>query len=212
MKRNFLFVGIFAFAVLAMVGCKEVDQAKEDLATGINEPLELTVDPLTNRVTVEKSPTEKAQEITDIGRMIPYVGPFMPVITPIIAGLFAWTRGRRIRKTKGTSTKPITGALGASLGVGSVNIENAVQTVTDVFHGAYEVGADGSALKRGWKTALSIILTIVGGALLMPSIRDFVVHHGDILAVITFGSAVFSGLEKKLQDVLPVVPAVKPTV
>lgn len=211
MKRNFLmFLTMLAVLSVVAIGCKQVEQAKEDLTAGLNTPLEMTVDPLTNKVTVEKAPADQAKEMTAIVSMIPYVGPFAPALTPLLVGFFAWRRGRKLRSKMPTSTNPITGAFGPKIGVGAVNLENTVQVVTDMFKGVYEVGADGSALKRGWKTALSTVLALVGGALLIPQVKDFVFDHSTIVAVIAFGSAFFSALEKKLQDVLPHVPA--PTV
>jgi hypothetical protein len=182
-------------ACLALAGCATVAQVKADAELGATTPLEVG----------EVSPQAEAGQVVDLLKMVPVVGPYAPILGPLLAGFFLTKRGRRIRKGVAPSPNPITGAFGPKIGFGSLNLENIVQVATDIFKGAFEVGPDGSAVKRGWKTVMSIGLGLLGGAFLIPGVKELVLSNPQAVGGITLLAGFFSGIEKKLQDVKPVV-------
>jgi len=129
------------FAVVFLItGCAFFKQAAEDYKTGRDVPL----------AAGEISPAQKAAAISTTASAIPYVNMAAPVLMVGLPFVFTWLRGRRIRKESlPVNANPITGAFGKSLGVEAV-----VQNLANVAAGMFEVGPNGSALKRGWKTAL----------------------------------------------------------
>ena len=181
---------------IALIGCASTQQAISDYTKGATTPLEEN----------EISPSDSVQPIVSTVSMIPVVGGFAPIIGTALAGLATWQRGRRIRKGKPSSQNPITGWMGNATGA-----ETIVQSLANVVTGLFEVGKDGSAMKRAWKMGLTTALSIGAGALTIPAVRDFVVQHPVIVAGITGLSALFGGLEKAVSTVLPVAPDAHPT-
>ena len=172
------------FCVMLMVsGCAAYRQARTDVSTGLTAPL----------VPDEVSPSEQAHGLTDP------LEPFLPqagALAGLLTVFFAYSRGRRIRKGKAAVLHPITGKVG--------NLEWLVQRGSDIFAGMFEVGPDGSALKRGWKAALATGLA--SGILTIPQINHVVGNNEAVLAATV---AVITGLiaagEKKLSIVLPTI-------
>lgn len=186
MKRAWI---VIALSVLILGGCAAAKQAGEDLKTGLTAPLEQG----------ETAPKDSARSLTDIMSAIPYVNVAAPVALPVLTWFFAWKRGRRIRKGLPTSANPITGKFGQQAG-----LEALVQHVSDVVAGITEVGKDGSGLKRAWKVGVITLGGLLGTALALPSVQEFLVAHPDIIASITLISSTLAGFEKKLSQVLPV--------
>lgn len=202
MKRYTVLFLLLAVGMVTMVGCATVQQAKQDAEVGLTTPLEAG----------EVSPQQQAQQAQAVASAIPFVGPYANLLGPLFIGFFAWKRGKGIRAKMPVSSNPITGAFGPKIGVGSLNLESIVQTVSDLFKGAYEVGPDGSGLKRGWKNALNIILAGIGAFFLVPGAKEFILNNQNIVGTITILAAAFGAVEKKLADVRPVVlPPAPPT-
>lgn len=182
---------IMVLVVLMMffAGCAFIKGNVKDYNTGKSTPL----------IEGEKSPKDTAQEIVDLVKGIPVVGNYSGFLLPVIAGFLTWRRGRRIRLGRGIETN-ITGTLGTAIGVGKVNLENVVKIATDTVHGAFEIGADGSAVKRTWKVWLSLILAGVSGALFIPGVKEFLVENIKSVTTISFLAGLFGGVEKKIQS------------
>lgn len=194
MKTPWIVVSL-AFLLL-VVGCKTIDEAKQDYQTGKEAAL----------AEGEKSPSEEAQLFVDLIEAVPVVGNYAGMLAPFLVGFFTWKRGRRIRKGKlPTSTNNVTGWVG-EVGIGKVKVENIVQIATDAIQGIYEVGKDGSAVKRGWKFFVTGLITLFGGALLIPAVREFVLSNTAILMGLNTVGALVAGLEKKIQEIRPVEP------
>lgn len=188
---------VLAVLAVVLVGCATTKQAVDDYKTGATTPLEAG----------ELSPSESVRPIVSTVSVIPVVGGFAPLIGTVLAGLATWQRGRRIRKGKPQSQNPITGWIGDQAG-----LETLVQNAANVVTGLFEVGKEGSALKRAWKVGLTTTLSLGTGALAIPAVRDFVVHNPSIAAVIVGLSSLFGGLEKAVSNVLPVAPEATPAV
>jgi len=195
MKKSFLLM-LIAIVVLSFVGCAMLKQGVTDYQTGKDTAL----------TEGETSPKDQAEQIIGLVQAIPVVGNYAGFLLPVLVGFFTWKRGKKIRvANNGTTATPAIGIL-SSVGVGKVNLESVFQIVTDVVQGAFEVGSDGSAVKRGWKMGLSVLLAIVSTALVSPTVKDLILQHPQVLATITGLSALFGGLEKKLSTVSPSVP------
>jgi len=192
---------IAMFCALALVGCATARQAVDDYQSGATAPLQTTVNPTTGETVVEQSPRASVQPIIDIVSGIPVVGGYAPLLGGLLAAFATWKRGRRIRKGKAVSPNPITGHWGQSIG-----IESLVQNLSQIITGAFEVGADGSGLKRGWKVGLSTALSLGAGAVMIPAVQDFIIKTPSIAAAIIGLSALFGGLEKEVSKVLPLPP------
>jgi len=126
------------------------------------------------------------------------VGSYAPFLLPVLVGVARYRRGRRIRLGKTRSKNPITGEWGEKVGV-----EGLVQTAANFATAMFEVGPDGSGLKRTWKTVAAGSLA----ALLMtvPGIREWATAHAPAAAGIwTLVTAFVLGVEKELKKVLPV--------
>lgn len=179
-----------------LVGCATVEQARQDAQIGATTPLEQG----------EVSPQDQAREVTNILSAVPVVGPFAPILAPILGTVFLWSRGRRIRKGKPTSSNPITGYFGSKVG-----LESFVQNISNVFTGAFELGPDGSMLKRGWKAGLATLGGIIATALTVPDVQALVVAHPEYAAALTVISGFIAGVEKETSKVLPLSsPAITP--
>lgn len=170
-------------------GCALLKQGIQDYKTGKDTPI--TDD--------EKSPKDTAQNIVDLVKNVPVVGNYAGFLLPVIAGFLTWRRGKNIRLGRGADGN-ITGLLGEKVGIGTFNLENLVKIVTDSVHGAFEIGADGSALKRSWKIWLSIALASISGALFIPGVKEFLSDNTKSVAVISFLAGLFGGVEKKIQS------------
>lgn len=192
-----------------MAGCATTKQGVEDYKMGATTPLQPVIDPATGQPVLdmagnpvmEQSPRQSVQPIIDVVSGIPVVGGYAPLIGGLLAGIATWRRGRRIRKSQSISMNPITGHWGSSIG-----LEGLVQNLSNIITGIFEVGKEGSGLKRGWKVGLSTALSIGAGALTIPAVQDFVVSNPNIAATIVGLSALFGGLEKEVSKVLPVPP------
>lgn len=185
-KNKWLVLILLSFT---FIGCALIKQGVGDYKAGKETPL----------VEGEKSAKDTAQEIVDLVKNVPIVGNYSGILLPVLAGFFTWRRGRKIRLGRGTDTN-ITGTLGTVIGVGSFNLENAVKIVTDTVHGAFEIGQDGSAVKRTWKIWLSIILAGVSGALFIPGVREFLTTNIKSITAVSFLAGLFGGVEKKIQS------------
>jgi hypothetical protein len=188
MKRVF----ILTLALVALVGCASIKQAKDDYQLGKETPL----------AAGEISPKDQAQNIGQIISVIPGGAVAAPYAVTVLTGLFAFLRGRRIRKGIPASTNPATGFLGSATG-----LENVVQTISTVIAGAFEVGSDNSPLKRAWKVSLASLLGLGTLAVTMPSAQAMILAHPDLALGISGLSGLFGGLEKALSNVKPVVAA-----
>lgn len=188
---KYLIPSLILASCLTVVGCAHVEQARQDAELGATTPL----------AEGEVAPQEQAREVTGILSAIPVVGPFAPLLAPVLGTLFLWHRGRKIRKGKPTSTNPITGAFGNQVG-----LEAFVQHLSNVFAGLFEIGPDGSVLKRGWKVGLSTLGSIAAAALAIPDVQALVVAHPEYVAALTAISGFIGGVEKEASKVLPLAP------
>lgn len=181
-----------ACAILLLAGCASVKQAHSDLKTGYTSPLEAG----------EQSPLEQAQPIAaTITAVAPFLTPFNGLIATGLSGIFAWKRGNRIRAGKPVSTNPITGYFGNKIGA-----ESLVQNMSNIVTGVFELGANGSPLKRAWKSGLTALLALAGVSMAFPQAQAFLMGNPAIIAAIGGLSALFGGLEKTISGVLPVKP------
>ena len=115
-----------------------------------------------------------------------------------LALLGTFRRGRRIRKGLPTSVNPITGTLGAKIGV-----EAGIQGLSTLATGIFDVGAPGSGLKRGWKVLVAA--AIPGLLLMVPAVKDLIAQNAEVLAgYMGIVTALVLGIEKELKRVLPV--------
>ena len=127
-------------ACLFVTGCAAFRQAGSDKSLSDQTPLSAG----------ETSPQERANKIAGALASLPYGAGVVavPVAGWALGWFFSWRRGRKLRLQKGVfSEKPLTGEVGKTSG-----LEALVQHVADVRAGAFEVGPDGSGLKRMWKT------------------------------------------------------------
>lgn len=187
--------------VFLATGCAFLEQAKQDYQLGANTPY------AEGEITAQ----ERSRVLAGTVSAIPYVNLSSPVV--LLAGpyLFAWLRGRRIRKqTLPAHPNPITGAIGKNLG-----IESIVQHLANVAAGLFEVGPNGSELKRGWKgallTAVGLVLAPEAGHIistyLIPALQN---NPPEWLAQLFNGSAlmavvgILAAAEKWLSKVQPV--------
>lgn len=183
-------------SLVTLVGCAQIEQARKDVEIGATTPLEEG----------EVAPQQQAHEVGGILSAIPVVGPFASVLAPVLGTFFLWNRGRRIRKEKPHSTNPITGFFGNKIG-----LESFVQHLSNIFAGLYEVGPDGSVIKRGWKVGLSTLGSIAAAALTIPDVQALVIAHPEYVAALTAVSGFLGGIEKETSKVLPLVPGITPT-
>lgn len=185
MKKVLCLIGI----TILVAGCATIKQAKSDAEVGLTAPLEAG----------EVSPQEQASQVKDVLSAIPVIGPYAGFLGPLLVGVFGWQRGRRIRKGKPSSDNPITGFLGQKAG-----IEAVIQQLVNVVQGLYEVGPDGSGIKRAWKTGLNTLLAVGAGSMLVPDVARFVASNPNIIVGLSTLSALFAGLEKEASKVLTV--------
>lgn len=187
--RNILILGC---VLVTLIGCASIKQAKDDYQLGKETPL----------ADGEISAKEQAQNVGKILSIIPGGDVAAPYAVTALTGLFAYLRGRRIRKGIPASTNPATGFLGNAAGMEAV-----VQSLSNVLAGAFEVGSDNSALKRAWKVGLSSLLGMGTLAVTVPSAQAYLLAHPDIALGVGGMSALFGGLEKLLSNVKPVTSA-----
>lgn len=190
-------------ALVLVAGCAAVKQGGGDTRTGISAPL----------AEGETSPMAEGKRIGDPVKdlPIPFSGPIGSAVG-VLAGLyFANRRGARIRKAGGLSTEPVTGWAGKVTGV-----EQVVQVASNVVRGIFEVGPEGSTVKRAWKAGLATAMA--SGLLLVPGVNDWVAVHsgsiGELMAalavVLGAGTAGILGTEKALSVIKPVTEAPVP--
>lgn len=194
---------LFALLFIA-AGCAFFKQAASDYQLGRDTPL----------ASGEVSPNQKTAVLAGTVSSIPYVNLATPLISLGAPFLFAWLRGRRLRaENLPTNEKPVTGNLGLAVGAEAI-----VQHLANVAAGLFEVGPNGSALKRGWKTA------VLGGlaVILAPEAQQLIHHvipvlqstppswlahlfNGSVLAL-TIGG--LGAAEKWLSKVEPLEPSI----
>jgi hypothetical protein len=198
MKRILVLFAI----VFALGGCAFFRQAADDYKTGRDTPL----------AAGEISPGQKAAALTTTASAIPYVNMATPVLMFGLPVLFTWLRGRRIRKENlPQNENPITGRVGLKIGAEAI-----VQHLANVAAGMFEVGPNGSSLKRGWKTALlgglGVLLAPEAGQVLghiIPVLQanppEWLAHlfNGSVLAITLGGLGM---AEKWLSKVEPLKP------
>ncbi len=179
---------IVSGALLLSIGCASLNQAKQDYQTGKDVPLAEN----------EISPEQQAKDLVD---PITPILPQASYAVGFLAFLFTWKRGRRLRKGQPITETPITGWLGNNL-----KLEWLVQRLADFRAGLFEVGPDGSSLKRGWKVALA---TMIGGSLAtLPGFQDAIGAQPEATAVLTaLLTALIAATEKQLSIVLPTAKA-----
>lgn len=137
MKNYFLFL---ILAVLLVSGCSFFKQAQSDYQLSKNTPY------AEGEVTIE----QKTQVLTGTISAIPYANLATPLLALGAPFILSWLRGRRLRyENMPINEKPITGSIGRAVG-----LEAIVQHLANVAAGLFEVGANGSSLKRGWKVTL----------------------------------------------------------
>lgn len=189
MKKAVLFLAL----ILAFGGCAFFKQAKEDYQLGKNTPY------AAGEVTVET----QAHAATATASGIPYVNLAAPLIALGAPSFFFWLRGRRIRKQKLTPDGAVEQSSGLHFGVNEI-----LKVAGDLQRGLFEVGPDGSSVKRGWK--ISLITT--AGLLLAPEIGHLIpllqAHHpawmdGMVLITIT---GLLAAAEKALSKLRPGIP------
>ena len=190
--RNIMLAVVVVTAV-TVVGCAGLQRAQDDYKVGASTPL------------VEGEISPHAAAVSLVEPLKPFIPaplqPFAGIIVTALAGFGTWRRGRKLRKGQTVSGNPITGTLGAKVG-----IESIVQTLATIAAGIFQVGAGGSAWKRVWKTALVIIGTGTIGALSNATVAEFITSNPQIVTAFTAIASVIAGIEKKLQTVLPVKP------
>lgn len=175
--------------LLLFSGCAAIKQAHQDFQAGAITPIEAG----------EVTPAQQAAEVAAIVSAVPVASPFAPLVATLAGLVFTWYRGRRVRKELPSSTNPITGFLGSKVG-----LEGLVQNVSNVLTGLFEVGADNSGLKRGWKVGISTLLALLGGGLLVPEVNQFLTQNPQGVAIVAGLSGLIAGIEKELSKVLPV--------
>lgn len=157
---------IFAIFLILMAvsGCGFLQQAKDDYRTGKETPYQ----------TDEITANQKAAALAGTISSVPYANVASPVILLLGPYIFTWLRGRRIRQQNlEPHPNPITGNLGKSIGA-----EALIQHLANVAAGMFEVGEQGSVIKRGWKGALLAGL----GVLVAPEVAQVI--HNSILPVL----------------------------
>ena len=181
---------------LVCTGCAVFKQAKADYDTGKTTAL----------AAGELSPRSAAEGLVEP------IKPFLPTPLQPLAGFAVtalaifgtWKRGKRIRLEQPVSTNPIVGSWGQKLG-----LESVVQNVVTATRGAFEVGPEGSGVRRAWKVGVSVILALVAGVLVIPGAQTVVLSHPEITGTLTLLTSLIAGLEKEFSKVLPVAEAPK---
>ena len=171
---------IWISAIVVMVGgCAVLKQAKSDYSVGESTPVAVG----------ETSPSDVATSI--VQPVVPFIPvplqPLAGIATLAVTAFLTWKRGRTIRLGKTPTLAPETNWIAGTL-----------TAVGDVFKGIYEVGPDGSALKRTWKTAISTVIGLVGVAVTVPAAKAFILGHPDIVGLLTVVSSTLAGIEKEL--------------
>lgn len=177
-----------AGALLFGAGCS----VYKDYQTGMDTPL----------AAGEISPKEAAKPIADAaGGLHPLAGP---IVLAALTVFGSWKRGKRINAGIPSSSNPITNYWGIP-GV----LEKPIQNLSTVVRGLFEVGPEGSGLRRGWKVMVAgglaaLLLPIL---LELPGVDRLIASHSELIGLIlTAGTALIAGLEKKLSTVLPLKP------
>lgn len=199
---------LISLAILFVAGCAFIDRAREDYKLGNETPY----------ADGEKTSVEKSRDLAAPISTIPWANLSTPVILLLGPYIFTWLRGRRIRlENLAENPNPITGKLGKNIGA-----EALIQHIANVAAGLFEVGPNGSVIKRGWK---AMIVTGIG-VLLAPEtaqiIHDILIPYfqntpphwlaglfnGTVLALTIGGLA---AAEKWLSKVQPLVQPSKGT-
>ncbi len=191
----------FMIGLTLFAGCAAIKQGNEDKQLSDATPL----------AAGERDPYDRGYQMAQPLASLPWGAGMaaVPIVGTIAGWFFASRRGRKIRLAKQPeSVNPITGHFGESIG-----FEGIVQNLADAFTGIFDVGADGSSAKRGWKMAL------IGGlaTAAIPAIDGLISHittnpPAGLNPLIVAGVAALLGAsEKWLSKVLP-VKIDKPTV
>lgn len=177
MKRIMVVVSLAAL----VAGCAFLGRVKEDYNLNKNTPLSAG----------EVSPKDQARALTNTISGIPYANLAAPIVALGAPFVFGWLRGRRLRKN------------GAESKTSPTVVDKTLQVLNDARTGLFEVGPDGSALKRGWK--IGLISTL--GLFLAPEIGKHLIpfisaNHPAWLngAALSFVIGALAGLEKKLSN------------
>lgn len=156
----------------------------------------------------ERSPYERGISVAQPLAGLPYGAGIVavPIVGTAIGWLLSWRRGRRIRLAQAPSVHPITGTIGKTTG-----IEGLIQHLADLRAGLFEVGPEGSGLKRSWKMALIGTLATSIAPSLIPLVHGVATQitanppewlNGVPLVLAISG---LGYLEKQLSKVLPLV-------
>ena len=197
-------LSLLLLVTMGLAGCALFGQARDDYERGkpANTPLAET----------ELAPKDQSHNLLE--PIVPFLpDPLKPaagVVAGILTVFLTWQRGRRIRKNQPPSTNNYLGVIG-NLGIGGMKLEGLLQFVTTAIRGVYEVGPDGSGVKRGWKVIVSLILALLTGSITIPAVREFVLHQPQIVGIVTLLSGLFAGIEKELSKALPVKPTTPST-
>jgi len=182
---------IVLFLTLSVLGgCSFIKGQISDYNLGRKSPLSAG----------ELSPKDVAQPYGDL------VGTINPAAGKAVSGILVFfltlRRGRRIRKNLPVSDNPFTGFLGSITG-----IESVVQQIANVRSGLFDVGPNGSPIKRGWKMSVILLLAAVVTPLVsgIPAVSGFLATHGSLAIGVTGVLAVIiASFEKAISKALPV--------
>lgn len=174
---------LFAFL---LGGCAFLGHAKERYELSKQTPYGL------GEVTVEKQTDTLVNTVSGI----PYANLSAPVLALLAPFVLHWLRGGRLKK-------------GENL-VGASPVQAGFSLLDGLRHSVFEVGPDGSALKRGWKVALlAYIGTQYGAPLLHQFIPYVQENHPDWLSGIYLSAFIglLAAAEKSLSKATQQVSA-----
>lgn len=177
--------------VFAVAGCAFFKQAGQDYQTGKTTPL----------AQGEVSPQQQSATLTNTISGIPYVNiaaPFIAIGAPFI---FVWLRGRRLRQAQIAAAPGTTAVI-----THPTMVDDVLSFLSTIQNGLFEVGPDGSALKRGWKMTILSSLAVSAVPLIQTSLIPFVTANhpawmnGAILSLLIGGLA---AAEKAISKLIP---------
>ena len=152
MKKHIVFLVLFS--LLFGAGCRTFAQHVADIRLSEATPAG------PGETSIEQKAADFARPLGSLpwgaGAIAVPLGGFL------IAKVLNDLRGRKIRLQQmalAPTDKPITGVLGNAVGVESV-----VQFLADLSASLFEVGTDGSVVKRGWKAFMYTVLGSAGFA------------------------------------------------
>ncbi len=195
MKRMILAIGIGLLAVGAGgTGCKLVEYQQQ------------------GRAAIAADPVLQAQADAELGRWraiaeaLPHGAVAWPFLSPLLLGLVRFRLGKRLHKAKAPSVTPIWGNIGQV-----TQLENLTHGLEQFRAGMLELGADGSATKRGYKVGIITALSIGAMATAFPDFMTMIQGHLQPFLAMPFVAGLLAGVEKKLSTVKPLAE-VPPTV